>query len=1189
MKLHLYWRVFVCFLAVSGLALSASAQVPVSSVSGKSAVIAGERVSTWLLRNVEPGADLTALQWRVSSERVLQQRLRSAVIESLGTMPVASLLSRLPMTGRLSLAHPDAHWLEAAMQEDPVLGMGDTLQLFPRPTLLAVLNEGGDICLVPHRPGALARDYLQACAGSLADDQVDVAWIAQPDGRVSLAGVAAWSAEAQDEPGPGAWLWSPARRAHISKATSGNVARLLATQAPPDNLLPELGLTPRSVQWPASWTPSPVPRNLPLSSSDWGEVGLLQTPSARMESAGAVRLRISAGWPYTQATSMLQPLDWLEMGFRYTDIENQLYGASIAGSQTYKDKSLDLKLRLLEEDGNIPQLALGMRDIGGTGLFSGEYLVASKRWGNWDASAGLGWGYMGGRGNIASPLGFLGNSYKSRGTADVGQGGAVNSNGMFHGPVAPFGGVQWNSPYQNWVFKAELDGNDYRNEPFGTNLQASSPFNWGLVYRYSPSVDLSLAWERGDRVVFGLNLHGSMDKMEVPKVLDPVLPRVQPLPTVAPTVVVSSPPASAQSWSSTAQQITRYTDWQVLEIDQQFSTLTLTLATDDAVFVNERVERAITVLHSMAPLTVKRFVLNLQQRGIAMSRVEVDRSEWVAQHTGAQAPSLRLPSKQLSPGSLPQTVARDMPAYEASGQGNTKLTIGPSYNQILGGPDSFLLYEIGVQAHIDKHFTPSTWLAGNFNARLLDNYEGFKYDAPSNLPRVRTYAREFVTTARFTMPGMQLTHVEDLGGGHYASVYGGMLEDMYGGFGAEWLYRPWKGKLAFGMDINHVQQRDFAENLKFRDYQVDTGHATLYWDTGWNDVQVKLSAGQYLAGDVGATFDFKRVFKNGTALGVWATKTNVSAEQFGEGSFDKGIYMSIPFDVLLPKSAPGTANVVWSPLTRDGGAKLNRSVSLFDFTSQRDARSWSQSSRPSRSENRFVSAQDNSTVEPEAGENLWQYTGSSSSALGRGIAGVPASTWAWGGALILGSSLLDNKLDQWALNHQGGNWDRAAAITNGLPLALAAGTGILFTGIAGDDSAATAKTSLTAAAYTMGGNLLTKYAVGRARPADELGNGSFTGLTPSAAQSSFGSNHVALAFALVTPFAKQSDSPWLYGLAASTAVGRIQSREHWLSDTVAGGLLGYAIGSLTYEQQRGGKRTVRLSATPQSVDASWSF
>jgi membrane-associated phospholipid phosphatase len=500
-----------------------------------------------------------------------------------------------------------------------------------------------------------------------------------------------------------------------------------------------------------------------------------------------------------------------------------------------------------------------------------------------------------------------------------------------------------------------------------------------------------------------------------------------------------------------------------------------------------------------------------------------------------------------------------------------------------------LLYEIGVQARLEKHFTPSTWLSGSVNARVLDNFEGFKFTGASQLPRVRTYAREFVTTSRVSMQLLQLTNVQDLGGGHYASVYGGMLEGMYGGVGGEWLYRPWQGKVAFGVDVNHVQQRDFAVNFAFRDYAVNTGHATLYWDTAWNDVQVNLSAGQYLAGDIGATLDVKRVFPNGTAIGAWATKTNVSAEQFGEGSFDKGIYVTIPFDVMLPKSGPGTANVAWNPLTRDGGARLGRSVTLFDLTNQRDARTWGVSSKLSKASNRFVSAEDRSYVQQEPSANLWQYTGASATALGKGIAGIPASTWAWGGAAILGASLFDKNVDQWAQDHQGGKWDQAATVANGLPYALAAGTGILFTGIAGDDAAAVAKSSLTASAYAIGGNLLTKYAVGRSRPANEMGNSSFNGFTPSAAQSSFTSNHVTLAFALVTPFAQAYDKPWLYALASTTAVGRVQSREHWLSDTVAGGLLGYAIGSLTYEQQRGGKRTVRLSATTQSVNAVWSF
>jgi len=144
-------------------------------------------------------------------------------------------------------------------------------------------------------------------------------------------------------------------------------------------------------------------------------------------------------------------------------------------------------------------------------------------------------------------------------------------------------------------------------------------------------------------------------------------------------------------------------------------------------------------------------------------------------------------------------------------------------------------------------------------------------------------------------------------------------------------------------------------------------------------------------------------------------------------------------------------------------------------------------------------------------------------------------------------------------------------------------------GMAGDEASATAKTALTAAALTLGTNALTKYAVGRARPLEDRGAGQFDGFQATAAQSSFASNHVALAFAIATPFAQAYDQPWLYGLAASTAVGRLQSREHWLSDTVVGGLMGYAIGSLAHQQQQSHRRVPRLSVGDRSVTASWSF
>jgi hypothetical protein len=140
------------------------------------------------------------------------------------------------------------------------------------------------------------------------------------------------------------------------------------------------------------------------TQSDFGGVGLLQTPSARMAQEGEFSFVLSRATPYTNYNVSLQPLPWLEAAFRYTNVSNRLYGPrALSGSQTYKDKSIDAKARLWEESRWIPTVSIGARDIGGTGLFSSEYVVANKRAGPFDFSLGLGWGYIGARGDIANP------------------------------------------------------------------------------------------------------------------------------------------------------------------------------------------------------------------------------------------------------------------------------------------------------------------------------------------------------------------------------------------------------------------------------------------------------------------------------------------------------------------------------------------------------------------------------------------------------------------------------------------------------------------------------------------------------------------------------------------------------------------------------------------------------------------
>ena len=107
-----------------------------------------------------------------------------------------------------------------------------------------------------------------------------------------------------------------------------------------------------------------------------------------------------------------------------------------------KDKSFDTKIRLLKESNIFPQIALGIRDFGGTGLFASEYLVASKRFGsNLDISIGLGWGNLN-RNDISNPFTRISNRFENR-TSEIDLGGKVNLDDFFSGTAGYFAGIEY--------------------------------------------------------------------------------------------------------------------------------------------------------------------------------------------------------------------------------------------------------------------------------------------------------------------------------------------------------------------------------------------------------------------------------------------------------------------------------------------------------------------------------------------------------------------------------------------------------------------------------------------------------------------------------------------------------------------------------------------------------------------------
>ncbi|MGH9148110.1 MAG: YjbH domain-containing protein, partial [Vicinamibacterales bacterium] len=136
---------------------------------------------------------------------------------------------------------------------------------------------------------------------------------------------------------------------------------------------------------------------------------------------------------------------------------------------------------------------------------------------------------------------------------------------------------------------------------------------------------------------------------------------------------------------------------------------------------------------------------------------------------------------------------------------------------------------------------------------------------------------------------------------------------------------------ALGLNLWGVQQRDYNRLFDLLEYKTITGHATFYYETPW-DISLRFHVGRYLARDYGYTFEAVRTFRTGVQVGAWFTITNVSAEQFGEGSFDKGIRIRIPMEWALPFGSRSVFDLALRPIQRDGGQMLLGTTQLYDMT-----------------------------------------------------------------------------------------------------------------------------------------------------------------------------------------------------------------------------------------------------------------
>jgi hypothetical protein len=670
------------------------------------------------------------------------------------------------------------------------------------------------------------------------------------------------------------------------------------------------------------------------SYSNYGTIGLIQMPSARMHEEGSIGFTWTHSDPYLRGSIMGNPFDWFEASYSYTDVNNKLYSDSpeFSGKQSYKDKSFDAKFRLLKERAYVPQVAIGFRDFGGSSLFAAEYIVASKLIGNLDFTLGLGFGTIS-NGTVKNPLRYIDEGFGSRQRDIQGdtQGGEINYGTFLGGKQAGiFGGVEIFFPRLNGTrLKIEYDSTNYSLDGEGyLPVSQDSEFNYSFVYPVTKDFQLKLGYIRNNTLNFGFSFTGNY-REKAPGVAKRDPPKKVPNAEIF-RMVVNAEEAKNLYRTSLKYLGESKINLQTAQVDGS----TLQVAFSQATFLNNAIAigRTARILDQISPELIDTFSLITINTGSGMYAVDIPRDDFRKykdnKQTDAFLESVRIYKPE--PNFYKTHDYKPFVKYPA-----TRWKLSPAIRSQIGGPDGFYFGEIALSAHTE------TIIRRNFNIiavgsiGIYNTFDELKLASDSIIEHVRTDIVKYLQgSSKYHITRLQANYFMNPWKSIYTKLSAGIFEPMFNGFGGEILYKPFDQNFGIGAELWQVRQRSYRQLLGHRDYKTLTGHINLYYKEPKYRVLLHLKAGRYLAEDSGFTFNVSREFPSGLNLGVFFSLTDISKAEFGEGSFDKGFYFNVPIQVFFDQYSRGQSGFGLRPLTRDGAQSMVHAQPLWSTSYQ---------------------------------------------------------------------------------------------------------------------------------------------------------------------------------------------------------------------------------------------------------------
>ena len=586
----------------------------------------------------------------------------------------------------------------------------------------------------------------------------------------------------------------------------------------------------------------------------------------------------------------------------------------------YLDKGFNVKFIYRPKNNNVPNIAIGLDDFAGTGFFTREYVVATSIQSNIKYSLGIGWGKFAGENSFKNPLSELSSSLLSRPLVsdNYNLGGSLSYDQWFRGNASIFGGLEWRISSINGLnLKLEFDPFNYFDFSAANRLDAiydirkkNSDLNIGLSYSLNKHVTIDASYIKGNTFNISFNMGITFNDSLSTK------PKFKPM-LVKQDVIKKEKSIFYENLLFNLNNNSLFLQTSTLHKN---GNLDLTISTADHRNAIRSSSYAAYISNEVADLNdIDLSLINVTHINAG---IELNNITYIARHLSADNNipiELKIRNSILDSGNTNEFLEDEFkpsinfPVIFSS--------ISPSVASHVGNPEKFYFGGINLQYISEVQFNRNLLLSTELSLSLYDNFQDTISGPGSAMEHVRTDVIQYLKEDDIHIKRMQLDYIWSPYKDIYAKITGGIFEPMFGGFGGELLFKPFNKNYNIGLELFHVKQRSFDQRFNFQDYETVTGHITLGYQFAAG-VESKLSFGRYLAKDDGYTLDIGRRTKSGFKAGVYFTRTNVSAELFGEGSFDKGFYFQIPIDLFNNEYRGNYSTFKLSPLTRDGGARL---------------------------------------------------------------------------------------------------------------------------------------------------------------------------------------------------------------------------------------------------------------------------